>query len=75
MQNIISLMFYLAFGLLVYLLAYGSVDWSDEWVYVIVMLWPFALLWWSLLYIVLFVAVLALIPAVIIFYDYLTSRA
>jgi hypothetical protein len=71
MQNIISLMFYLAFGFLVYLLAYGPVDWSDEWVYVIVVLWPFALLWWGFLYIALLVAVLALFPAVIFFYDWL----
>jgi hypothetical protein len=73
MKNMTSLMFYLSFGLLVYLLAYGSVDWSDEWVYVIVMLWPFALLWWGFLYIALLVAVLALFPAVIFFYDWLMS--
>lgn len=42
---------YLALGLLVYLLGYGPVDWSDGWVYVIVALWPFVVIWWCLFYI------------------------
>lgn len=55
---------YLAVGLLVYLLGYGPVDWSDGWVYVIAALWPFVVIWWSLFYIIAMGAVFLLIMAV-----------
>ena len=44
---------YFAAGLLVYLLAYGPVDWSDAWVYVIAALWPAFLIWWALPYVLI----------------------
>lgn len=56
-QELVDVAVYLAIGLLVYLLAYGPVDWSDAWVYVIVILWPFVLFWWSLFYIACFVGI------------------
>lgn len=55
---------YIAFGLLVYLLAYGQPDWSDAWVYVIVGLWPFVLIWWSIFYIACFVGIVLLLLTV-----------
>lgn len=55
--NLTEAVIYIAFGLLVYLLAYGQPDWSDAWVYVIVGLWPFVLAWWFLPYIIAGVAI------------------
>lgn len=72
-NQLIGLAFYLAVGLLVYLLAYGPVDWSDAWVYVIAILWPFVLVWWWLFYIIGFVLMLMLPAAIVVLWDCLTQ--
>lgn len=38
---------YLGIGLLVYVLLYTPIvfTWSDPWLYIIIALWPFALIW------------------------------
>lgn len=63
MQDLGSCVIYVAVGLLVYLLAYGPVDWSDAWVYVISGLWPAFLIWWALPYVL---AAIATVVAVVI---------
>lgn len=69
---------YFAVGLLIYLLGYGPVDWSDAWVYVIAILWPAVLIWWSLPYLLLIGVVIACGYAVFILFgqvrNYIRNR-
>lgn len=73
-QELVDVAVYLAIGLLVYLLSYGPVDWSDAWVYVIVILWPLALMWWSLFYIACLIGVLFLASVVFAAWEYSRGR-
>jgi predicted membrane channel-forming protein YqfA (hemolysin III family) len=56
---LVLLAFYAAAGLAFHLVAYGSVEWSDAFVYVVMAFWPL-LLAWEILKIVLIVAVVVL---------------
>jgi len=54
--TLIALAFYAATGLAFHLIAYGDVDWSDAFVYVVMAFWPL-LLAWELLKVLAIVAV------------------
>jgi hypothetical protein len=70
----IEALIYFGVGLLVYLLAYGPVDWADAWVYVIASLWPFVLLWWALPYALAVAAIVLFIAAGISAWDWVRKR-
>lgn len=65
-QSWFNLCIYLAVGLLVYLLLYAppdGVDWTNPWVYIVTLAWPFALAY-EFIVIVLIVALAAVLIGV-----------
>lgn len=57
---LVVLAFYAAAGLAFHLIAYGSVDWSDAFVYVVMAFWPL-LLAWEILKILAIIAIVVLV--------------
>jgi len=55
---------YFGIGLLVYLLLYAPdvFVWSNPWVYIVTVLWPFALLW-EFLYILMWIVIIVIVVA------------
>lgn len=70
-ECLISLVFYLAIGLAVYMLMYAPAvfSWTNPWLFVVIVLWPFALAWEVLWWIVAFVVIVAIIALFIILGD------
>ena len=62
MAALFSTMTYLAIGLFIYMVGYSpeTFSWNDPWIYIISVLWPFALMW-ELTVIVFYFAVIATI--------------